>query len=206
MPLIRKTQDGGPPADATEDRAAAALLTSGTADERWQAARRLADDPGGVAPLAAALAVEAEPRVREAILTGLVRHGGDPAVRAILPYIRSEDAGFRTGALDAARALPDALAPHMAELLGDPDPDVRLLSCDLARALEPLEASRLLCGLLEREAEVNVCAAAIDALAEVGGPGALAALARCGERFPDEAFLGFAIKVAMERIRAGAPA
>jgi len=206
MPLIRKDTGGPPPSDMDAAPATATLLFDGTADQRWDAARRLADDAGGVAQLSAALAIEREPRVREAILTSLVRQGGDAAVRAILPHIRSDDASLRTGVLDALHALPQALTPHMAELLADPDPDVRLLSCDLARALEPADASRLLCDLLDRETEVNVCAAAVDALAEVGGPDALPVLARCADRFPDEPFLGFAIKVAAERIGSGSSA
>jgi hypothetical protein len=206
MPLIRNDLGAIPRADARDSAAPATLLRDGAADERWDAARRLADDPAGLEPLAAALALEREPRVREAILTGLVRQGGDPAVRALLAHIRSEDAGLRTGVLDALRALPEALAPRMSEVLADPDPDVRLLSCDLARALDPAQASTLLCELLERDQEVNVCAAAVDALAEVGGPEAVPALLRCAGRFPNEPFLGFAIKVAVERIGSGSSA
>ena len=37
-------------------------------------------------------------------------------------------------------------------------------------------------------------------LAEIGGADALPALARCADRFADEPFLAFAIKVAAERI------
>lgn len=207
MPLIRKDPgSGAAPSDLEAAPTPAVLLIEGTADQRWDAARRLAEAPDGAAPLSAALAVERDARVREAILTGLVRQGGDAAVQALLPHIRSDDASLRTGVLDALRALPQALTPHMAEVFGDPDPDVRLLSCDLARALEPAEASRLLCDLLDGETEVNVCAAAVDALTEVGGPDALSALARCADRFPDEPFLGFAIQVAAERIGSGSSA
>ena len=54
----------------------------------------------------------------------------------------------------------------------------------------------LLGALLERESDVNVCAAAVDVLAEIGDATILPALARCAERFSGEPFLVFAVKVA----------
>ena len=62
----------------------------------------------------------------------------------------------------------------------------------------------LLCDLLDSEPEPNVCAAAVDALAEIGGAEALPVLARCKERFAATPFLEFAIKIAMDRIRSQA--
>lgn len=203
MPLIRK--DPGPPVAPSAAAApeAAGLLTHGSADERWSAARRLAEQPDGAAALAAALPGESDARVREAILTGLIRHGGDAGVRALLPQIHSDDARLRTEALDALKAMPQALEPHLRDLLADADPDVRLLSCDIVRVLPAGRASKMLCELLDRETEANVCAAAIDTLAEVGGPDALAALDRCARRFPDQPFLAFATAAASQRIGPG---
>lgn len=205
MPLVRKDGPGQTP-PTTAPAAPAAMLVGGDPGERWSAARALADLPDGGPVLAAALANEADPRVRDAILTGLVRHRGDASVTAILPLLRSDDASVRTGALDSLRAMPEALAPRLAVVLTDPDPDVRLLVCDLARVLPPADASRTLCDLLDGEDEANVCAAAIDALAEVGGPEAAPSLERCAARFADEPFLRFAVKAALDRIGASPPA
>jgi hypothetical protein len=58
----------------------------------------------------------------------------------------------------------------------------------------------MLAELLTREREANVCAAAIDVLAEAGRPEALQALADCESRFSDEPFLTFAIGIARQRI------
>ena len=77
--------------------------------------------------------------------------------------------------------MPQACRPHLPALLADSDADVRLLSCELARGLPDDEANRLLCDLLERETEKNVCAAAVEVLAEIGRPEALPALARCAD-------------------------
>ena len=195
MPLIRRPS---PPPEPSA--AAPASLTEGTSDQRWAAVRAAAAQPGGVALLAAALAQERDPRVLEAIFTGLTRAATAESAAAVVPFIRSEDASLRAGALDALRAMSEASRPHIARLLADPDADVRLLSCELVRGLPEGEANRLLSDLLDRETEKNVAAAAVEVLAEIGRPEALPALARCAERFTGDSFLAFSIKVATDRI------
>jgi hypothetical protein len=98
--------------------------------------------------------------------------------------------------------MPSAAGGHLPQLLTDADPDIRLLACEIARRLPADEASRALVELIEREENANVCAAAVEVLAEIGGPPSLPALARCGARFPDDPFLGFAVKAASDRIGA----
>jgi HEAT repeat protein len=199
MPLIRKSSDQ-PPLPGRDDRDLFGLLVTGTADQRWAAARSVAALPGGVDALAAALATESDARVRSAMFTGMARLGSSASVDAIIPYLRSDDANMRTGALDALRSMPDAVLTRLPALLSDPEADVRLLSCDIVRCLPSAEATPLLCDLLDRESEPNVCAAAVDVLAEIGGPRAVPALRHCADRFPQEAFLGFAIKMALQRV------
>ena len=195
MPLIRRPSPSYEPAAA-----APASLTEGTSDQRWAAVRAAAAQPGGVALLAAALTRESDPRVLEAIFTGLARAATAESAAVVVPFIRSEDASLRAGALDALRAMPGASRPHIAGLLTDPDADVRLLSCELVRGLPEGEANRLLCDLLDRETEKNVAAAAVEVLAEIGRTEALPALALCAERFAGDSFLAFSIKVATDRI------
>jgi len=195
MPLVRR------PSPPFEPSAAAPVsLTEGTSDQRWAAVRAAATRPDGVALLAAALPQERDPRVLEAIFTALARVATAESAAAVAPFIRSDDASLRAAALDALRAMPEASRPHVARLLADPDPDVRLLSCELARGLPEGEANRLLSALIDGEAEKNVVAAAVEVLAEVGRPEVLAALARCAERFAGDPFLAFSIKVATDRI------
>ena len=118
-----------------------------------------------------------------------------------LPYLRLDDANTRTGAMDALRAMPDACRPYLPGLLTDPDPDVRLLACDLVRDAGGAEGPRWLCALIETEPQANVCAAAVEALGEIADATAQPSLSRCAERFPDDPFLGFAIKVVADRLR-----
>jgi len=193
MPLVRKPSTPTPPTSSGS-------LTDGTSDERWAAARLAAEKPDGVTVLSSALARENDPRVREAIFTGLARIATAESALAVVPYLRSDDASLRTGAIDALRAMPGAAGPHLPHLLADPDADVRLLSCELARGLPDEEANRLLCELLEGESEKNVCAAAVEVLAEIGRPEALPSLTRCATRFDGDPFIAFSVKVAIERI------
>ncbi len=197
MPLVkggRSSTVGGDPA------AQQPTLDSSDAQSRWTAARALAGHAEAVPELAAALGRETVPRVREAIITALMRIGDTASVEAILPFLRSHDAGLRASAIEALQVLPEAIAPFLARLFADPDSDVRLLATELTRNMKALAATRLLCELIEREQHPNVCAAAIDVLTEVGTPEAIPALEKCAARFPETPFLPFAVSVAIARI------
>jgi HEAT repeat protein len=196
MPLIRKAFDEA----AKPVTPPMAGVADASPDARWAAARSAEGDPNAVLDLAQALARENDVRVREAIFTAIARIGTEDSVLAVLPYIRSDDANLRTRALDALRAMPALLIePHLPQLLADPDSDVRLLACDLARVLRGPQAPLLLCRLVETDPHPNVCAAAIDVLAEIGSSDAISSLERCAARFPNDSFLDFAIKAATGR-------
>ena len=202
MPFVKRT-DAGANANAEDGLATQSLLSgldSPDAEARWRAARSLAGRADAVPALAAALAIERVARVREAIMTALMRIGNDASVRAMLPYLRSQDAGLRAAAGEALQAMPQAVAPFISALFQDDDGDVRLLATELVRNMPAAEASRMLCGLIERETHPNVCAAAVEVLAEVGTPDAVGVLQRCADRFAGTPFLPFAISVAIARI------
>jgi HEAT repeat protein len=201
MPLIRKESDR---AAAGVPQQALPSFASASADERWAAARA-ARDPAAVPALGGALAHERDARVREAIFTALARIGTPESAKVILSYLRLDDASTRTGAMDALRAMPDACRLYLPELLADPDSDVRLLACDLVRDAGGADGPRWLCALIETEPQANVCAAAVEALGEIADATAAPSLSRCAERFPDDPFLGFAIKVIAERLHRVSP-
>jgi HEAT repeat protein len=203
MPLIRNS---GGEAQAPPPAAAAVLdaLASDSENERWAAARAAAELPEHATALGEALARESSLRVREALFTALVRIATPQSVEAILPLLRNDDAQIRTGACDALAALRDVAWPYVAPLLRDPTADVRILACELVRNMPGEQAVPLFCELLEAELEANVCAAAVDALAEIGGVAALPTLTRCAERFRTTPFVAFSIAVAIDRIRSQA--
>jgi HEAT repeat protein len=197
MPFIRRD-----PTSGTEKRSAGAARTledlrSEDGEARWTAARALGGDPQDLPALAAALAVEPTARVREALMTAIVRIGGEASVAALTLCMRSQNAAMRAAAIDALQAMPEAILPFMPALLADADSDVRILATELARKLPSQEATRLLSDLLEREPHPNVCAAAIEVLAEAGTSEAVPALRACAERFAGAPFLPFAVSVAI---------
>ena len=202
MPLIRKPNKPSTPIAPQVAVDIKQGLSSANENERWAAARAAAQSADATDVLLAALAAEQSPRVREALFTSLATIGSPQSVQAIVDFIRSDDAAVRAAALDALRARVDAIRTHIPALLSDSDSDVRILSCELARSLPNEEATRLLSELLTREDQPNVCAAAIEVLAEAGGPEALAVLDACAVRFADTPFMSFAIQVAKSRIQA----
>ncbi|MBX3602146.1 MAG: HEAT repeat domain-containing protein [Rubrivivax sp.] len=166
---------------------------------RW-AARDLAEHPGAARMLAARLAAEADTSVRAVILSSLARIGGPAAVDALLPLLRSEDAMLRNGAIEALAGLPDAVAPRIEALLADPDGDVRIFSVNLLGLLPHPRVPQWLAQVLERETEANVVGAALDVLAEVGGPELAGPLRRTLARFAGEPYIRFAAELALQRI------
>jgi HEAT repeat protein len=162
-------------------------------ERRWSAARRLGERPGAAAALAAALPGEADPRILEAIFTSLIRLGGDESAPFLIPLLRSDDAALRGGAIEALQAMPAALATQIEGLLQDGDSDVRIFAVELTRKMPAEQATALLCRSLDRESHPNVCAAAVDVLAEIGSADAVPCLERCRGRFDPESFLAYAI-------------
>lgn len=202
MPFV-KTKPPSPSAvkKADDDLAShAATLSSPDAEARWSAARALGGRADAVDALARALSTERVARVREAIMTALMRVGDEASVLALLPHLRSQDAGQRATAIEALQALPEAIMPFMSNLLGDSDTDIQILATELARNMPAKDATRVLCRLLESEHYPNVCAAAVDVLAEVGTRDAVPTLKACAERFSKTPFLPFAIATAIARI------
>jgi HEAT repeat protein len=205
MPLIRKSARG-PNVQRPEDGEILASLVNPDPDKRWAAARDAASVAGGGAALAAALPREGDPRVREAMFTGLAHIGTPEAADAVVSLLRSDDANLRGGALDALRTMVPQVHDLLPRLLTDQNIDIRILSCELARALEGAEATRLMCRVLDYDAEANVCAAAVEVLAEVGGPEARPSLQACAIKFDATPFLAFAIQVVIERLNSDARA
>lgn len=203
MPLIKSREPSISEANLKSDDGVAshvAALSSPDIEVRWGAARALGGRTDAVSALTEALGTEKVARVREAIMTALVRVGNEASVQALLPDLRSQDARQRGTAIEALQAIPEAVMPFIAALLGDIDTDVRILAAELARNMPTKDATRVLCSLLENERHPNVCAAAIDVLAEVGTSDAIPTLKACAKRFSSTPFLPVAIATTIARI------
>lgn len=179
-----------------------AQLDAHSAAERREAARELARRPGTADTMGTHLMTEPDASVREALFTGLRRQASTEAAAALIRLLSSEDAGLRNGAIEALAAMPEAVAPRMKALLRDPDPDVRIFAVNLLVELQHPDLVSWLVDALMQESQVNVVAAAIDVLAEVGGPEHRPLLRSLTGRFPHDPFIGFAVDMALSRSEA----
>jgi HEAT repeat protein len=175
-------------------------LAGNDIDMRRRAARALSRDAGAAAALAGRLECEPELVVRHALFRSLVDIGGTPAVNLIAGLLRSGDAGLRGGAVESLKLLGEEAAPALDDLLGDPDPDVRILAVEVTRAWPSALAAPRLRRVIENDNHINVCGTAVDVATEVGTSDLLRPLAELRSRFPEEQFLIFAVDVACSRI------
>jgi HEAT repeat protein len=200
MPLIRTAvaASGTLLAEQIEPRVDPSAANDATA--RRRAALALSGDPGAASTLAARLDSERDPGVREALFNSLVAIGGTRTAEVLARLLRHADAGLRGGAIEALKQLGDDAVPALDILLGDADPDVRLLAVEVTRAWPCALAVPRLARIIESDPHVNVCGAAVDVATEVGTGELVPALARLRARFPREAFLLFAVDIACARI------
>lgn len=175
-------------------------LQGGDAEARRWAARDLAEHPEAAAAMGQRLLDEPDRSVCGALFTSLERIATPAAAAALLPLLRSEDAALRTGAIEVLATMPAAVAPRVEALLADADPDVRIFTVNLLGDLPHERVPHWLMQVLQRDPVVNVVAAAIEVLAEVGQPQHLPALRLAQERFPDDEFVAFAVGLATQRI------
>jgi HEAT repeat protein len=203
MPLLKSSlPETAPGADTPALADLGRVLADGTDEERRAAARDLiAFRDAAIPALAARLQAETSPSVRAAILTTLSHIDTAEAAAAIAPLLASQTASWRTAAIDALRAMPLAAAGTARDLLRNPDPDVRIMAIEVLRGCADPHVPRWLAEVLTRDANQNVCAAAVDVLAEIGTADVLDAVTALLVRFPTNAFLRFACAAAATRLR-----
>lgn len=175
-------------------------LRSSDADLRRMAARDLIGFPQATPSLGAQLEIEEDPQALDSILHTLGCMGSSEAVELILPCLRSSDPFKRNQAIEVLKGLPAEVAPFIEELLHDPDPDVRIFVVNVLESLKHPQVVPWLVEVIQTDHHINVCATALDLLAEVGDESCLPALYDAGKRFPDEPYFEFTINMAIERI------
>lgn len=189
---------GAPPRDLA---AALSDLTAAEPSVRRAAIRDLAAYPDAAMDLCDLLEGEASPSVRAVLFSTLIHLQSPTVAGRLAELLRSDDVPLRNAAIEALQEMPDAVAPHLQRLLTDDDSDVRLFAVNILAVLRHVQAPEWLAAVVRSDPHVNVCAAAVDGLAEVGGAEVLGDLAALRQRFAGNAFMAFAIDAAMLRIR-----
>ncbi len=186
------------------DRSYLGLLDSLQSEEeqtrRW-AARDLASYPQASAALMQQMTEEPSRSVREAIFVSLTQIGDQVAVDGLITCLRSEVVNLRNDAIEAMKLMPDAVAPMMQGLLHDPDPDIRIFAVNILESLRHPKVERWLLDVITEDPHLNVCATALDLLAEVGSQQAIEPLKKLKQKFSEEPFIQFAIDIALTRIQ-----
>lgn len=167
---------------------------------RW-AARDLAAFPQASAALMQQLTQEPDRSVREAIFVSLTQIGDQIAVDGLITCLRSEVVNLRNDAIEAMKLMPDAVAPMMQGLLHDSDPDIRIFAVNILESLRHPKVESWLIDVITTDPHLNVCATALDLLAEVGSQQAIEPLQQLKQKFADEPFVQFAIDIALTRIQ-----
>ena len=181
---------------------AAELNDSDPVARRW-AARDLSSHPDAAPALITLLSSEPDSTVRDAILMSLTEIGDAIAVQGLVNCLRSEDVALRNEAIEAMKHLPDAVAPIMASLLADPEPDVRIFAVNVLESLRHPDVEKWLIEVISEDTHINACATAVDLLSEVGSDAAVAPLESLKLRFAGEPYIEFAADLALRRIREG---
>ncbi|AWK89235.1 HEAT repeat domain-containing protein [Azospirillum thermophilum] len=200
MALVKPKKD----ASARQDTGAGVDPVAGLADAdpavRRRAALALAGRADGAGALAGRLPQEDDPSVREVVLTALARLGTAEAAAALVPLLDSEDAGLRNAVAESLQQMPgEVAAPAVRPLLDSSDPDLRIFAALLVGRLPVAERFDWLTGVLQRDPDINVCLAVVEALLETGHPEVLPALEGLEARFPGDPFVTFSVASARRR-------
>jgi len=176
------------------------LSSKNPMERRW-AARDLADYKEASKHLVKQLMKEEDISVREVIISSLLRIKDEVAIKGLVECLRSDDAHLRNSAIEALKEIPEEVAPYIEKLLKDEEPDIRIFAINILESLKHPNVIKWLIEVLERDENVNVCATALDLLAEVGTEEAIPAIEKVREKFKDEPYIQFASDIALKRIK-----
>ncbi len=175
-------------------------LSSSDAKERRWAARDLAQYKEASSYLIAQLMKEKDISVREIIISSLIAISDEIAIEGLINCLKSDDALLRNSAIEALKLIPELMAPYIDKLLNSSDPDVRIFTINILESLKHPDVVKWLIDVIERDENINVCATALDLLAEVGIEDAIPAIKKVKEKFKDEPYIQFAADLALRRI------
>jgi len=138
--------------------------------------------------------------VQEAIISSLIAIGNETVVDCCANLLRSEDAYVRNVAIEVLQTLDVKSLSVAGQMLYDPDTDVRLFAVNVLGELHSQEACELLRQVIESDENVNVAAAAVECLGEMGlRTEDREAITAARERFSDP-FFSYAADSALKKM------
>jgi hypothetical protein len=197
---VRSSKKAAPAGPQSCERLVAELEDS-DATVRRHAAQKITPCLDATTSLINRLKREENTAVREAILNSLLRLRDSSIGIGLVDCLRSEDVALRNDVIEAFKQLGNDAAPILHSLLTDPDPDVRIFTVNILNSEHYPDAEHWLIEVIEQDEHVNVCAAAVDLLCEVGTEVAIDPLLHLKARFAHEAYIQFAADLALKRIR-----
>ncbi len=175
-------------------------LNSPVASERRWAAKDLADYKDSANELVKRLMKEEDLSVREQIFLSLMIVDGNVAIKGIIDCLKSDDASLRNQSIETLKQMADVVAPYIENLIKSPDSDTRIFAINILESLRHPNVIKWLVEVIEGDTNVNVCATALDLLAEVGNEASLPAIEKVKERFKEEPYIQFTADLAIKRI------
>lgn len=192
--------------EITNIAALTAELAAPVISKRRWAAWDLSCYPEAVPVLLAALVVESEQVVRDAILEALRQIGGVDTVAGLIPLLRSTDASLRHGVIAVLEYLSESVSHHIIGVLHEGGAEQRILAIELIQTLLLPQAEAWLLVMLKDERRPAVVLAALDCLGSVGSSACLPALSSLGRYFAGQDDISQAVRAAMCRIGISDPA
>ena len=194
-----------PPEWLTEHPEWVSGLDTAEPASRRAAVRKIAGLPKAYILLTKRLRSEEDPFVRKAILATLAcltdpEEIGGLVECLFVECLSSEDPALRNGALEVLQCLSVKIEHLLPRMLSNPCPDLRIFAVNFIAALDAAVGESWLIEVIRQDDDVNVCAAAVDLLCEVGSSEAMIPLVHVKARFSEEPYLQFAADTALRRI------
>jgi hypothetical protein len=172
---------------------------------RTRATGRAATDAHQARRLAGRVTRESDPVVVDALFEGLCRIGGQPAVDALLPLLRSANPLRRHGASWALFRLAEATGARIESLLDNRDPQVRAFAVDALAELPHRDVPRWLITVMRTDDAPEVVVQALECSIEAGVPIDAQTVAGVRARFGGEPAVEFALELALDAAQRGFP-
>lgn len=141
----------------------AAKLSDPDELERLYAAEDIGylNEPGGVDPLLARLAVEPSPRVREAIFQALIRIEGDAPIKGAVSLLSSDSPSIRNEAVGLLRRKGEPAIPYLLPVMRDGNKNHRKLVLDVLAGIPGGNSDDLYTAALA-DSDLNVLITAVE--------------------------------------------